>query len=180
MVVYTVINKPLTVDLKESKEMTTADLYLLVAETRCAHGRLILDDVARAGTGDDWTVYLHDATHPCTFRVRDYQAFQAHAPALPAAWMILQTRTERAGHDYDADIGTLTLPELAQFLADEQDAASPGRAWRLQAIHRVGPVTTGAGVAYLIELADPATGEVRTVPSRAAYQQFRHAAAPVA
>ncbi len=162
--------------------MTTDDLYLLVAETRCEHGHLTLDDAARTGTSDDWTVYVHDAAQPCTFRVPDYPAFQAYAPALPAAWMILQTRAERAGHDYDADIGTLTLPELAQFLADEQDAASPGPAWHLQAIHRVGPVTTGAGVAYLIELADPATGEVRTVPSRAAYQQLHHddAAAPVA
>jgi len=162
--------------------MTTADLYLLVAETRCEHGHLILDDAARAGTGDDWTVYLHDAAQPCTFRVPDYHAFQTHAPTLPAAWMVLQTRAARTGHDYDADIGTLTLPELAQFLADEQDAASPGPAWRLQAIHRVGPVTTGADVAYLIELADPATGAVRTAPSRAAYQQLRHddAATPVA
>jgi hypothetical protein len=81
--------------------------------------------------------------------------------------MVLQTRAARASHDYDADAGTLTLPEQAQILADEPDA--PGPAWRLQAIHRVGPVTTGADVAYLIELADPATGEVRTVPSRAAY-----------
>jgi len=41
---------------------------------------------------------------------------------------------------------------------------------------------TGAGVAYLIELADPATGEVRTVPTLAAYHQLRHddAATPVA
>ncbi len=160
--------------------MTTDDLYLLVAEMRCEHGHLILDDAARAGTGDDWTVYLHDATHPCTFQVRDYQAFQAHAPALPAAWLVLQTRAERAGHDYDADIGTLTLPELAQFLADEQDAASPGPTWRLQAIHRAGRLPTGAGAAYLIELADPATAEVRTVPTLAAYHQLRHAAAPVA
>jgi len=47
MVVYTVVNESLIVDLKESKEMITADLYLLVAETRCAHGRLLLDDAAR-------------------------------------------------------------------------------------------------------------------------------------
>ncbi len=103
--------------------MTTADLYLLVAETHCEHGRLILDDAARTGTSDDWTVYLHDAAQPCTSRVPDYHAFQTHAPALPPAWIVLQ-----------------------------------------------------------IELADPATGDVRTVPSLAAYHQLRQAASatPVA
>jgi len=157
--------------------MTTDELYLLVAETRCEHGHLILDDAERTGTSDDWIVYLHDAAHPCTFRVPDYQAFQAHAPVLPPAWMVLQTRAERAGHDYDADAGTLTLPELAQLLTDEPDAADP--TWSLHAIHRAGRMPRGAGIAYLIELADPATGEVRTVPSLAAYHQLR-AAAPVA
>ncbi len=158
--------------------MTTDDLYLLVAETRCEHGRLILDDAERAGHA--WTVYLHDAAQPCTFQVPDYQAFQTHAPALPAAWMVLQTRAERAGHDYDADAGALTLPEIAQLLAVEQDADAG--TWLLHAIHRAGRIPTGAGVAYLIELADPATGEVRTAPSLAAYQQLRHddAATPVA
>jgi len=159
---------------------TTADLYLLVAETRCEHDRLILDDAARTGTSDDWIVYLHDAAHPCTFRVPDYHAFQAHAPALPPAWLVLQTRAAHAGHDYDADAGALTLPELAQLLTDEPDA--DGSSWHLQAIHRAGRMPTGAGVAYLIELADPATGEVRTVPTLAAYHQLRHddAATPVA
>ena len=162
--------------------MTTADLYLLVAEIRCEHGHLILDDAARTGTSDDWIVYLHDAAQPCTFRVPDYHAFQTHAPALPPAWMVLQTRAERAGHDYDADAGALTLPELAQLLAAEQDADAG--TWLIHAIHRAGRIPTGAdgGVAYLIELADPATGEVRTAPSLAAYQQLRHddAATPVA
>ncbi len=158
--------------------MTTDDLYLLVAELRCEHGHLILDDAERAGHA--WTVYLHDAAQPCTFRVPDYQAFQTHAPALPPAWMVLQTRAARAGHDYDADAGALTLPELAQLLAAAQDAADV--TWQLHAIHRAGRVPTGASVAYLIELADPATGEVRTVPSLAAYHQLRHddAATPVA
>ncbi len=160
--------------------MTTDDLYLLVAEMRCEHGHLILDDAERAGHA--WTVYLHDAAQPCTFQVPDYQAFQTHAPALPAAWMVLQTRAERAGHDYDADAGALTLPEIAQLLAAEQDADAG--TWLMHAIHRAGRLPTGAagGVAYLIELADPATGEVRTVPSLAAYQQLRHddAATPVA
>jgi hypothetical protein len=76
----------------------------------------------------------------------------------------------------------LTLPELAQLLAAAQDATDV--TWLLHAIHRAGRIPTGAagGVAYLIELADPATGEVRTVPSRAAYHQLRHddAATPVA
>ena len=160
--------------------MTTDDLSLLVAETRCEHGHLILDDAERAGHA--WTVYLHDAAQPCTFQVPDYQAFQTHAPALPPAWMVLQTRAERAGHDYDADAGALTLPELAQLLAAEQDADAG--TWLIHAIHRAGRIPTGAdgGVAYLIELADPATGEVRTAPSLAAYQQLRHddAATPVA
>jgi len=96
--------------------------------------------------------------------------------------MVLQTRAERAGHDYDADAGALTLPEIAQLLAAEQDAADV--TWLMHAIHRVGrgPTGTAGGVAYLIELADPATGEVRTVPTLAAYQQLRHddAATPVA
>ena len=158
--------------------MTTDDLYLLVAETRCEHGRLTLDDAERAGHA--WTVYLHDAAQPCTFQVPDYQAFQTHAPALPAAWMVLQTRAARAGHDYDADAGALTLPEIAQLLAAEQDADAS--TWLIHAIHRAGRVPPGAGVAYLIELADPATGEVRTAPSLAAYHQLRpaDAATPVA
>ncbi len=162
--------------------MTTADLYLLLAETRCAHGHLVLEDAERAGAADDWTAYLHDAAHPCTFRVPDYHAFQTHAPALPPAWIVLQTRAARAGHDYDADAGTLTLPEIAQLLATEQDTTDV--TWLIHAIHRAGRIPTGAdgGVAYLIELADPATGEVRTVPTRAAYHQLRHddAATPVA
>jgi hypothetical protein len=160
--------------------MTTDDLYLLVAEMRCEHGHLILDDAERAGHA--WTVYLHDAAQPCTFRVPDYHAFQTHAPTLLPAWMVLQTRAARAGHDYDADAGALTLPELAQLLAAAQDAADV--TWLMHAIHRAGRLPTGAegDVAYLIELADPATGEVRTVPTLAAYQQLRHddAATPVA
>jgi len=160
--------------------MTTDDLYLLVAETRCAHGHLILDDAER--TGHAWTVYLHAAAHPCTFQVPDYHAFQTHAPALPPAGIVPQTRAERAGHDYDADAGALTLPEIAHLLAAEQDATDA--TWLLHALHRAGRIPTGAagGVAYLIELADPATGEVRTVPSLAAYHQLRHddAATPVA
>jgi len=160
--------------------MTTDDLYLLVAETPCAHGHLILDDAERAGHA--WTVYLHDPAHPCTFQVPDYHAFQIHAPALPPAWIVPQTRAARTGHDYDADAGALTLPEIAQLLAAAQDATDA--TWLLHAIHRAGrrlPGATGC-VTYLIALADPATGEVRTVPSLAAYHQLRQddAATPVA
>jgi len=54
--------------------------------------------------------------------------------------------------------------------------------WLLHAIHRAGRRPPGAPGAYLIALADPATGEVRTVPSLAAYHQLRQddAATPVA
>ncbi|MDQ2831037.1 MAG: hypothetical protein M3Y74_18570, partial [Chloroflexota bacterium] len=166
--------------------MTTADLYLLVAETRCEHGHLILDDAARTGTSDDWIVYLHDAAHPGPYEVRAFRAYQTLAPHLPADWIVLRTRAARHGHDYDAAAGALTLLELARILADAvapADSADP--AWLLHAIHRTGPTPTDAAGprAYLIELADPATGEVRTAPSLAAYQQFRHddddAATPV-
>jgi len=68
--------------------VTTDDLSLLVAETRCAHGRLTLDDAERAGTGDDWIAYLRDPMHPCPYEVRDYAAYQTHAPHLPAAWLV--------------------------------------------------------------------------------------------
>ncbi len=55
--------------------MTTNDLALLLAETRCEHGRLTLEGAERAGTGDDWTVYLRDAAHPCPYEVRDFYAY---------------------------------------------------------------------------------------------------------
>jgi hypothetical protein len=49
-------------------------------------------------------------------------------------------------------------------------------------IHRTGPITMGGRAAYLIELVDPTTAEVRAAPTLAAYQQLRHddAATPVA
>jgi len=164
--------------------VTTDELYLLVAETRCEHGHLTLEDAERAATGDDWTVYLRDAAHPCPYEVRDFYAYQTHAPHLPAAWIVLRTRAERHGHDYDTAHGALTLPELARILADavdpadSADAAAP--AWLLHALHRTGPTPTGADgpLAYLIELADPATGEVRTAPSLAAYRQLQGCADP--
>jgi len=161
--------------------VTTDDLALLLAETRCEHGRLILEDANRAGTGDDWTVYLRDAAHPCPYEVRDFHAYQTHAPHLPADWIVLRPRAARHGHDYDTAHGALTLPELARILADAVDPAdAAGPVWLLHAIHRTGPTPTGAEGprAYLIELADPATAEVRTAPSLAAYRQLQGCADP--
>ncbi len=159
--------------------MTTADLALLLAETRCAHSRLALEDAERVASGDDWIVYLRAAAHPCAFQVRDYHAFQSLAPVLPAAWIVPRTRAERTGHDYHAAPGALTLPDLARLLADAADpAADP--AWRLHALHRTGPDASGsdavgapdaaAADTYLVEFLDPATGEVRAVPSLSAYR----------
>ena len=187
---YTPVDKYLTRNSKSGKvdsPVTTDDLSLLLAETRCEHGRLTLEDAERAGIGDDWTVYLRDAAHPCPYEVRDFYAYQTLAPHLPADWIVLRTRAERHGHDYDTALGTLTLPELARILADAAapadpadpaDAASP--AWLLHAIHRTGPTPTGAEepLAYLIELADPATAEVRTAPSLAAYRHLQGCADP--
>ncbi len=161
--------------------MTTADLYLLLADTRCAHGHLVLEDAARAGTADDWTAYLRAPAHPCPYEVRDFRAYQTLAPLLPAAWIVPRTRAARHGHDYDADAGALTLSELARILADAVDPAdSADPAWRLHALHRTGPTPTGADgpLAYLIELVDPATAEVRTVPSLAAYHRLQGCADP--
>jgi len=161
--------------------VTTDDLSLLLAETRCEHGRLTLEDAERAGTGDAWTAYLRDPAHPCPYEVHDFHAYQTHAPHLPAAWIVLRTRVERHGHDYGAAAGALTLPELARILADAVDPVdAAGPAWRLHALHRTGPTPTGAEepLAYLIELADPATGEVRPAPSLAAYRRLQGCADP--
>ncbi len=155
--------------------MTTDELSLLVAKTRCDHGRLTLEDAQR--TGDDWTVYLRDraTAHPCPYKVRDYQAYQTHVPALPAAWLVPRTRPERQGRDYSTAPGDITLPQLAQLLA-----AVPARdadpAWPLYAIHHTGAAAAApvAGDAtYLVEGLDPITAEVRPFASRAAYQRAR-------
>jgi len=166
--------------------VTTDDLSLLLAETRCEHGRLTLEDAERAGIGDDWIVYLRDPAHPCPYAVRDFAAYQTHAPHLPADWLVLRPRVARHGHDYDTARGALTLPELARILADAVDPTDPADpaspAWLLHALHRTGPTPTGAEepLAYLVELADPATAEVRTAPSLAAYRQLQGCADPVA
>jgi len=164
--------------------VTTDDLYLLLAETRCEHGHLLLEDAERAGTADDWTAYLRDPAHPGPYAVRDFRAYQTHAPHLPADWMVLRPRVARHGRDYDTAQGALTLPELARILADAVAPADPadaaGPAWLLHALHRTGPTPTGAEgpLAYLIELADPATGEVRSAPSLVAYRQLQGCADP--
>jgi len=172
--------------------VTTDDLALLLAETRCEHGRLILEDAERAGTGDDWTVYLRDAAHPCPYEVCDFAAFQTHAPA----WLVLPTRAARLGRAYDDASGSLSLPDLARILADMSNPAArpdplapaapaacpdaPTPAWRLHALHRTSPPIADAGATYLVELADPATGEVRPAPSLTAYRQMRGCLNPVA
>jgi len=149
--------------------MTAAEVYLIVAEIRCAHSHFTLEDVERAATSNEWIVYLCDTAHPCPYAVRDYHAFQTHAPHLPDAWIVLRIRAERHGHAAAA----FTLTEVAQLLADEQDA--DGRTWSLHAIHRTG--TAGDDPTYLVEAVDPTTGEVRTAPSLAAYHQL-HTATP--
>jgi len=169
--------------IKRDSPVTTDKLYLLPAETRCEHGHLMLEDAARAGTADDWTAYLRDPAHPCPYAVRDFLAYQTRAPYLPADWMVLRPRVERHGRDYGTAQGALTLPDLARILADAVDPAdSAGPAWLLHAIHRTGPTPTGADgpLAYLIELADPATGEVRPAPSLAVYRRLQGCADPVA
>jgi hypothetical protein len=75
---YTVVGNYLTLSKRsdiEDSPVTTNDLALLLAETRCEHGRLTLEGAERAGTGDDWTVYLRDAAHPCPYEVRDFYAY---------------------------------------------------------------------------------------------------------
>jgi len=149
--------------------MTTDELYFLMAETRCEHGRLALEDAERAG--NDWTAYLRGPAHPCPFAVHDFHAYQALLPHLPAAWIVLPPRAARYGHDYAASPGALTLPDLAPILADALDPdASP---WHLHAIHRTRSAPASPTDTYLIELADPATAEVRSVPTLAAYHHAR-------
>jgi len=143
--------------------MTTDDLYLLVAETRCEHGLLSLDAALRSG--DDWTAFLRAPHLPGPFAVRDFPAFQALAPHLPAAWIVPPPR--RADPP-----AALTLPDLALILAD---ALAPDPSpWRLSAIRRTRTAPSDGGVAYLVDLVDPATAEVRAVPTLAAYHQTRH------
>ncbi len=154
--------------------MTTDELYLLVAETRCEHGRLPLHDAVR--TGDDWTAFLRAPALPGPFAVRDFHAFQALAPQLPATWIVPPPAAPAAR-------GALTLPDLALILADALEPdPSP---WRLHAIHRTRPAPSHGsdgggssdgdsdGDTYLIELVDPATADVRLALTLAAYHQAR-------
>jgi len=148
--------------------MTTDDLYLLVAETRCEHGLLSLDAALRSG--DDWTAFLRAPTHPDPFAVRDFPAYQALAPHLPAAWIV---PPPRPAPPRPADPpAALTLPDLALILAD---ALAPDPSpWRLSAIRRTRTAPSDEATTYLVDLVDPATAEVRAVPTLAAYHQTRH------
>ncbi len=110
--------------------MTTDELYLLVAETRCEHGRLPLNDAVR--TGDDWTALLRAPAHPGPFAVRDFHAFQALAPHLPAAWIVPPPHP--APPRCADPPAALTLPDLTLILAD---ALAPDPSpWRLSTIRR--------------------------------------------
>ncbi len=150
--------------------MTTDELYLLAAETRCEHGHLLLTDAVR--TGDDWTAFLRAPALPGPFAVRDFHAFQALAPQLPATWIVPPPAAPGAP-------GALTLPDLALILADALEPdPSP---WRLHAIHRTRPALSHGsdgggssdGDTYLVELVDPATADVRLALTLAAYHQAR-------
>ncbi len=147
--------------------MTTDDLYLLVAETRCEHGLLSLDAALRSG--DDWTAFLRAPALPRPFAVRDFPAYQALAPHLPAAWIVpppYPAPPRRADPP-----AALTLPDLALILAD---ALAPDPSpWCLSAIRRPRTTPSDAATTYLVDLVDPATAEVRAVPSLAAYHQTR-------
>jgi len=141
--------------------MTIDDLYLLVAETRCEHSLLSLDAALRSG--DDWTAYLRAPALPGPFAVRDFPAYQALAPHLPAAWIVPPRRADPPA--------ALTLPDLALILAD---ALAPDPSpWRLSAIRRPRTAPSDAATTYLVDLVDPATAEVRAVPTLAAYHQTR-------
>jgi len=141
--------------------MTIDDLYFLVAETRCSHERLILEEAVCAD--EDWTVYLHDAVRTGVYRVRDFHAYQAYAPILPASWIVSGAPGERAGRDEGSAGGDLTLPDLAQILA----SAIVAPLWQLRAIRR----SAGEGDTYRVEALDPRTDEARVFTTLAAYQQ---------
>jgi len=141
--------------------MTIEEVYFMVAETRCSHGRITLEDAERTAGG--WDVYLSDAAHPCAYRVRDYHAYQAYAPALPADWIVPRTCAERSGlHDVTAH-GTITLPEIAQLLVADAD----GSIWQLHAIHHAATATQD--VSYVVEALNTTTQEVCAISTVAAY-----------
>ena len=153
--------------------MTTDELSLLLAETRCEHGSLLLEDATRPPSTDDWTAVLRADALPCAYAVRDYHAFQQLAPHLPPAWLLPLPRAERLGHDYDTDPGAISLPELAQLLA-ALPPSDDGAPWQLHAIHRAAaPDCSPGDLAYLVEALDPATAEVRPFPSLATFLRAR-------
>ena len=68
-------------------------------------------------------------------------------------------------------VQTCALPILALILAD---ALAPDPSpWCLSAIRRPRTTPSDAATTYLVDLVDPATAEVRAVPSLAAYHQTR-------
>jgi hypothetical protein len=149
--------------------MTIEDVYFIVADTRCAHGRLTLENAER--TAGEWVVYLRDPAHPCAYQVRDYHAYQAYAPALPTDWIVPRTCAERIGPDAGATPGTITLPELTQILVADTDS-SP---WQLHAIHHAATATDD--VSYVVEALNISTQEVRTIPTVAAYRHMHQCGA---
>jgi len=145
--------------------MTIEEMYFMVADARCAHSHLTLEDAEHIA--GEWVVYLRAPAHPCAYRVRDYHAYQAYAPALPADWIVPRTCTERIGPDDGTTQGTITLPDLAQLLVADAD----GSTWQLHAIHHV--ATTMQDVSYVVETLNTTTQEVRTISTVAAYRQMR-------
>jgi len=141
--------------------MTIEEVYFMVAETRFSHGRITLEDAEH--TADGWDVYLRDPAHPCAYRVRDYHAYQAYAPALPADWLVPWTSAEGVGPDDGTTHGTITLPQLAQLLV----ADTAGSIWQLHAIHHA--ITATQDISYVVEVLDTTTREVRIIPTVAAY-----------
>jgi len=109
--------------------MTVEEAYFMVADTRCAHGHLTLEDIE--STAGAWVVYQRDAAHPYVYQVRDDHAYQAYAPALPADRIVPRTCIVRLGPDDGTVQGTITRPDLAQLLAADTD----GSTWQLHAIH---------------------------------------------
>jgi len=111
-------------------------------------------------------------TYTNPFAVHDFPAYQALAPHLPAAWIVPPPHP--ASPRRADPPAALTLPDLALILADAlAPNASP---WRLYAIRRPRTAPSDRATTYLVDLVDPATAEVRAVPTLAAYHQARRPA----
>jgi len=147
--------------------MTTDDLYLLVAETRCEHGLLSLDAALRSG--DDWTAYLR-------------------APPTPAPSPSATSPPTRPSPPTSPPPGSSRLPTPRPLAAPTPPLPSPFPTWpsssptpwpltpppwHLSAIRRPRTAAADGATTYLVDLVDPATAEVRAVPTLAAYHQTR-------